>query len=104
MVKSRARFTASVRGRIIGKAEKGASRANIRKHVLKRDGKRAGLRAIAHILEHARTFIASSLLHDCSSIGFLIQTHAFYGTDVDIVIQTVIQTHAFYGTDVQTVK
>ena len=36
--------------------------------------------------------------------GVLIQTHAFYGTDVDIVIQTVIQTHAFYGTDVQTVQ
>ena len=35
--------------------------------------------------------------------GFLIQTYAFYGTDVDIVIQTAIQTHAFYDTDVQTV-
>ena len=75
-----------------------------RKHVLKRNGKRAGLRAIAHILEHALTSIALSLLHYCSSMGFLIQTHAFCGTDVDIVIQTVIQTHAFYGTDVQTVQ
>ena len=48
--------------------------------------------------------IAVSLLHYCSNMGFLIQTHAFYGTDVDIVIQTVIQTLAFYGTDVQTVQ
>ena len=37
-------------------------------------------------------------------LGFLIQTQAFYGRDVDIVIQTVIQTHVFYGTDVQTVQ
>ena len=35
-------------------------------------------------------------------LRFLIQTHAFYGTDADIVIQTAIQMHAFYGTDVQT--
>ena len=55
MVKSRARFTAFARGRIVGKAEEGASRSNIRKQVLKKDGKRAGLRAIAHVLQHART-------------------------------------------------
>ena len=88
-MKSRARCTAFARGRIVGKAEEGAGRAIIRKHVLKRDEKRAGLRAIAHILEHALTSIALSLLHYCSSMGFLIQTHAFCGTDVDIVIQTV---------------
>jgi len=103
-VKFRARFTAFARGRIIEKAEGGASSANIRKHVLKRNGKRAGLRAIAHILEHTRTSIASSLLHHCSSTGILIQTLAFCGRDVDIVTQTAIQTHAFYGTDVQTVQ
>ena len=37
-------------------------------------------------------------------MGLLIQTHALYGTDVDIVIQTVIQTLAFYSTDVETVQ
>ena len=29
--------------------------------------------------------------------------YTFYGTDVDIAIQTVIQTVGIYGTDVQTV-
>ena len=104
MVKFRAHFTAFARGRIVVKAEGGASSANIRKHVLKRNGKRAGLRAIAHILEHTRTSIATSLLHHHSNMGILIQTHAFCGRDVDIVTQTAIQTHAFHGTDVQTVQ
>ena len=103
-MKSRARCTAFARERIVGKAGEGASRANIRKHVLKRDGKKAGVRAVAHILGHTRTSFAVSLFHYCSSMGFVIQTLAFYCTDVDIAIQTVIQTHAFYGTDVQTVK
>ena len=34
----------------------------------------------------------------------MVQTYAFYGTDVDTVIQTVIQTVGIYGTDVQTVQ
>ena len=55
MGKSTARFSAFSRGRIIGKAEEGASRVKIRKEVLKKDGKKAGLSAIDKILAHRRS-------------------------------------------------
>ena len=54
MVKSFARFTPYRRGRIAGKAEEGASLGKIRKEVLKKDGRRASLRAISKVLKHAR--------------------------------------------------
>ena len=54
MVKSFARFCAFSRGKIVGKAEEGASREKIRKDVLKKNGKKASLRAIDGILAHAR--------------------------------------------------
>ena len=54
MVKSVARFTPFARGRIVGKAEEGASRQRIRKEVLKKDGRRATLQAIGGVLKHAR--------------------------------------------------
>ena len=54
MVKSFARFTSFARGKIVGKAEEGASRNNIRKEVRKKDGKRASLKAIDQVLAHAR--------------------------------------------------
>ena len=41
MVKSVARFSPVAGGRIVGKAEEGASRQRIRKEVLKKDGRRA---------------------------------------------------------------
>ncbi len=55
MVKSTARFTLFARGRIVGKAEEGARRNNIRKEVLKKDGTRANIRAIDGVLQRARS-------------------------------------------------
>ena len=46
IVKSTARFTPFARGKIVGKAEEGASKNKIRKSVLKKDGRRASVRAI----------------------------------------------------------
>ena len=54
MVKSVARCSPFARGRIVGKAEEGASRQRIRKEVLKKDGRRAILQAIGGVLKHAR--------------------------------------------------
>ena len=54
MAKSVARFTPFARGRIVGKAEEGASRRRIRKEVLKKDGQRATLQSIGGVLSHAR--------------------------------------------------
>ena len=51
---SSARFSPFSRGRIVGKAEEGASRKKIQKHVLKKDGTRGSLRAIDKVLAHAR--------------------------------------------------
>ena len=48
------RFTPFARGRIVGKAEEGASRKDIRKTVLKKDGKKASLGVIDYVLDHAR--------------------------------------------------
>ena len=55
MVKSFARFSPFSRGRIIGKAEEGASRKKIRKEVRKKDGKQASFRAIDGVLQHHRS-------------------------------------------------
>ena len=46
-----ARFTPSARGRIVGKADEGASRDKIRREVLKKDGKKASLRCIDKVSE-----------------------------------------------------
>ena len=55
MVKSTpARFTPFARGRILGKADEGASRGKIRKEVLRKDGKKASLRCLDKVLAHAR--------------------------------------------------
>jgi transposase len=54
MVKSAARFSVFARGRIVGKFEEGAKQSKIRKHVLKKDGSRASLRAIRGVLARAR--------------------------------------------------
>jgi len=54
MVKSFARFSPFARGRIVGKAEEGATRNQIRKQVLKKDGKRGTVAAIDQVLAHAR--------------------------------------------------
>ena len=54
MGKSTARFTPFARGRIVGKAEEGASRSKIRKEVRKKDGSRAALQAIDRVLNHAQ--------------------------------------------------
>ena len=54
-VKSTARFTPFARGRIVGKAEEGARRNNIRKEALKKDGTRANIRAIDSVLQRARS-------------------------------------------------
>ena len=58
MVKSMARFTPFARGRIVGMAQGGAPRMSIRDTVRKKDGKKAGLRAIDEILAHARNDVA----------------------------------------------
>ena len=51
MVKSSfARFSPFARGRIVGQAEAGASRAKIRKTVRKKDGRKANLKAIGAVL------------------------------------------------------
>ena len=52
--KSFARFSPLARGRIVGKAEEGAPRSRIRKEVLKKDGKRAKLRAIDAVIARIR--------------------------------------------------
>ena len=49
-----ARFSVFARGRIVGKAEEGASQKKIRRTVLKKDGRRGSLRAIQGIIEHSR--------------------------------------------------
>ena len=49
-----ARFSVFARGRIVGKAEEGASQQRIRRTVLKKDGRRGSLRAIQGIIEHSR--------------------------------------------------
>ena len=54
MVKSFARFSKFQRGKICGKAEEGASRSKIRKACLKKDGKRANIRAIDAIIAHGQ--------------------------------------------------
>ena len=54
MAKSTARFTPFARGRIVGKAEEGASRRKICSEVFKKDGKRATLRAVGGVLNHAK--------------------------------------------------
>ena len=46
-----ARFSVFARGRIVGKAEEGASQKKIRRTVLKKDGRRGSLRAIQGIIE-----------------------------------------------------
>jgi len=54
MVKSYARFTPFLRGRIIGQAEAGEARKNIRKSIRKKDGKCAGMRAIDALIARGR--------------------------------------------------
>lgn len=54
MAKSFARFSCFARGRIVGKAEEGASRSKIRRTVRKRDGTCGSERAIKGILAKAR--------------------------------------------------
>ena len=61
MVKSVARFTPFASGRIVGKAEEGASRQRIRKEVLKKDGRRATLQAIGGVLKHARADLVETV-------------------------------------------
>ena len=54
MGKSFAWFTPFARGRIVGKAEKGAERRNIRKDVHKKGGKMASMPSIDKVLAYAR--------------------------------------------------
>ena len=54
MVSSLARFTPYKRGKIVGKAEEGAALDKICKEVLKKDGRRASIRAISKVIKHAR--------------------------------------------------
>lgn len=54
MVSSFARFTPYKRGKIGGKAEAGAALDKICKEALKKDGQRAGIRAIPKVIKHAR--------------------------------------------------
>ena len=49
-----ARFSSFARGRIVGRAEEGASTQKIRKTVLKQDGRRGSLRAIEAVVAKAR--------------------------------------------------
>ena len=60
MPKSFARFTAFQRGRIVGQAEAGEARKNIRKSCRKKDGRSAGMRAIDAIIAHAEASENSS--------------------------------------------
>ena len=72
MVKSFARFTPYRRGRIAGKAEEGASLGKIRKEVLKKDGRRASLRAISKVLKRAlQLYLHRPSLTKKSQAGFL---------------------------------
>jgi hypothetical protein len=50
-----ARFTPFSRGKIVGKAEEGASTKAIRKTVLKKDGRLASLRAIDAVVAKAKS-------------------------------------------------
>ena len=54
MVKSFARFTPFWRGRIVGQAEAGEPRKNIRKNIRKKDGSCAGMRAIDALIAHGK--------------------------------------------------
>ena len=54
MAKSFARFTPFQRGRIVGQAEAGASRSNIRRTCRKKDGQSANMRAIDAIIARRR--------------------------------------------------
>ena len=52
---SSARFTSFSRGKIFGKAEEGASAKSIRETVLKKNGRRASLRAIDAVVAKAKS-------------------------------------------------
>ena len=54
MVSSFARFTPFKRGKIVGQVEEGGGLDKIRKEVLKKDGRRASIRAISNVLQRAR--------------------------------------------------
>ena len=55
VISSFARFSPFARGKIVGQAEAGASRAKIHKTVRKKDGRKANLRAIDAVLARARS-------------------------------------------------
>ena len=54
MVKSCARLSVFARGRVVGMADAGAERRDIREKGRKTNGERANIRAIDAILAHAR--------------------------------------------------
>ena len=58
MVKTFHRFSQFARGRIMGKAEEGAKQSKIRKHVLKKDGKMASIRAIQGVTSNVKGTLA----------------------------------------------